>query len=1062
MHLLQATWSTNGEFFVWGEDAKRYSGQTQELTNGSTSTHPFASTAEELSNEFERLEFEADGCKTINLSLPIVDSKPCSSPKLVPDDNFELTSDTSLGTWQLSALYLEPLPALSFLTSIPQELPQGLRLDDSFTYWIEATKLVLDLLARGRFLPGMSQRNGVFSSFWHPVFSEENDHERLSVLATEMPPICRALTGQQSATPEPSELLESFMSQTTDSLIRSFLRSFSLTNPPEDSDSLTAKTPTSKTITIHSWLTSLTSNDSVVSAPDYDLLTLESKLKSWSGNFLTPTRKHDLRTCFRLSPPSNQSSEDVNSSLWAIDFIIQSVHDSSQFITAPELWSGNLGFLQNTEHTVEELEQQLLVDLARASYVLPLFKSALLESHPNNLEISVEEAYQFLREAPKLLEPLNVQIILPGWWKNPTSKFGLHLDVSSAQRPSSAGTKTEFLGTYELLDYNWNLALGDKKLSVEEFKKLAAEKNPLVQVDGTWIELQPEKVEATLRFLTQHEQKQKLSVFEALRFGLGIENDSESYPVVGFNAVGWIEQLINSSNHSVPILEQPENFTGSLRPYQSEGFSWLSFLSQTGIGGCLADDMGLGKTIQFLALLVHEHNELARIKKDTGTKITHEPTLLVVPMSILDNWEREATRFAPNLTTYIHHGPQRLMDSEFMEKVAKTNIVITTYSLAHRDEALISKVNWRRITLDEAQNIKNTATKQTQAIRRLGRAQLENPTRVSVCQRVALTGTPLENHLEELWSIFDFLNPGFLGSVNDFRTKFAIPIERYRNSDVATSLAKIVQPFILRRLKTDSKVIQDLPEKIDIEVFTNLSPEQATLYQQSLDAMLDQVDGATGMHRKGLVLSTITKLKQICNHPALFLKDNSELGSRSSKLNRLVELLEVIIAEGDRVLIFTQYAQMGHLLKPFLQDRFNQEVLYLHGSLSRKARERLIDRFQTEKGPQIFILSLKAGGFGLNLTQANQVIHYDQWWNPAVQDQATDRAYRIGQKRNVQVRTFICKGTLEEKIHQMLQHKKELANEIVGSSKNFITQLSTDELRELLSLAGGTGLQDDE
>ena len=423
-------------------------------------------------------------------------------------------------------------------------------------------------------------------------------------------------------------------------------------------------------------------------------------------------------------------------------------------------------------------------------------------------------------------------------------------------------------------------------------------------------------------------------------------------------------------------------------------------------------------------------------------------------MSIIDNWESEITRFASHLTYYIHHGPGRLSGGAFIDRASKVNFVITTYSLLNRDLEIMRGVKWGRIALDEAQNIKNTSTKQSQAVRQLTYEQMEIAKAGSHrFHRLALTGTPLENHLDELWSIFDFLNPGFLGKLGNFRTRFTLPIERYKDKEATEVLNKLISPFILRRLKTDPTVLSDLPEKLEMEVFTQLSEEQASLYQKVLDELLPEVEQAEGIHRKGMVLSAITKLKQICNHPALYLKDDSALKGRSGKLDRLEQLLEVILAEGDKVLIFSQYAQMGHLLRKHFSESFNQEVLFFHGGQSKQVRKRIIDSFQQEKGPQILILSLKAGGFGLNLTAANQVIHYDQWWNPAVEEQATDRAYRIGQKRNVQVRKFICKGTLEERIASILKSKKELVDSIVGSARNMITEMSMDELRDLLTLS---------
>jgi SNF2 family DNA or RNA helicase len=362
---------------------------------------------------------------------------------------------------------------------------------------------------------------------------------------------------------------------------------------------------------------------------------------------------------------------------------------------------------------------------------------------------------------------------------------------------------------------------------------------------------------------------------------------------------------------------------------------------------------------------------------------------------------------------------------------------------------MLAEIEWRRIALDEAQNIKNSAAKQTQAIRSF-----------KAGHRVALTGTPVENRLSELWSIMEFLNPGLLGSAADFRTRFATPIERYRDENQATLLKRVTGAFVLRRLKTDKSIIKDLPDKIEMKTFCNLTPEQASLYQAVVDEMLEKVEASEGIKPKGLVLATLLRLKQVCNHPAHLLQDGSSLDARSGKLARLEEILDEILAEGDKALLFTQFTEMGHLLKGHLQERFGREVLFLHGGTSRVARDAMVARFQQQMGPPIFLLSLKAGGTGLNLTSASQVIHFDRWWNPAVEDQATDRAFRIGQRKNVQVRKFICAGTLEERIDQMIEQKKDLAERIVGAGEAWLTELSTDRLRELIALSSDAVSED--
>jgi SNF2 family DNA or RNA helicase len=391
----------------------------------------------------------------------------------------------------------------------------------------------------------------------------------------------------------------------------------------------------------------------------------------------------------------------------------------------------------------------------------------------------------------------------------------------------------------------------------------------------------------------------------------------------------------------------------------------------------------------------------------------------------------------------VHHGLERRVGREFLDDVARHDVVISTYALTHRDFEHLSAVDWHRIALDEAQNIKNPAAKQAAAVRAL-----------RAVHRVALTGTPVENRLAELWSIIDFLNPAYLGSAGDFRRRFAVPIERSHDNDRASRLRLLIRPFVLRRLKSDPLIEIDLPEKMEMKIFCNLTKEQAALYEAVVGDMLGQIDRAGGIQRRGLILAALTKLKQICNHPALFLSDGSQLPNRSGKCERLTEMLEEALAEGDRALIFTQYREMGELLKKLIEESTGRSVLFLHGGSPRAQRDAMVEQFQRgDDATPIFLLSLKAGGFGLNLTAANHVFHFDRWWNPAVEDQATDRAHRIGQTRRVQVHKFVCLGTLEERIDALLEKKRNLADRVIGSGEEWLTELSTDALRDLFALS---------
>jgi SNF2 family DNA or RNA helicase len=461
-------------------------------------------------------------------------------------------------------------------------------------------------------------------------------------------------------------------------------------------------------------------------------------------------------------------------------------------------------------------------------------------------------------------------------------------------------------------------------------------------------------------------------------------------------------------------------------------------MASLGLGGCLADDMGLGKTVQVLAFLLH------RAEAEPGDV---RPTLLVAPTSVVGNWEREIARFAPSLPVVRHYGSTRTKTAVALASAAREAgthaIVLTTYGIVRRDVKTLAAETWSTVVLDEAQNAKNAASATAKAVRAL-----------PASHRFALTGTPVENRLAELWSILDFANPGMLGGLEAFRQTFAVPVERYGNAEAADKLRRIVAPFLLRRLKSDKNVIRDLPAKNEMDVFCTLTREQATLYKAAVDEEMRLIAKSEGIERRGRVLALITALKQICNHPAQYLGERGPLARRSGKLARITEMLEEALSTGDKALVFTQYREMGDRLVTHLAEQLGVEVVFLHGGTSKRSRDAMVQRFQDEpKNARVFVLSLKAGGTGLNLTAASHVFHYDRWWNPAVEDQATDRAYRIGQKRAVQVHKLVCAGTVEDRVAQLLGKKRELASKVVGAGERWITELGDSELRELVALS---------
>jgi len=647
---------------------------------------------------------------------------------------------------------------------------------------------------------------------------------------------------------------------------------------------------------------------------------------------------------------------------------------------------------------------------------------------PKGYETDGQGAYEFLNERALELEQAGFGVLLPAWWTRKGTKQKLSVKGHATPSKFESGAR---LSIMDIVNFEWEIAIGDHVLSLEELMTLAKLKSPLVKVRGQWVQMSAEEIQTALDFWKQ-EQSATGSVRDAIRMALGSTDHTRGLEISSIEGKGWLADLLGRLNDSSSLeeLKCPKGFDGTLRPYQLRGFSWLAFLRQWGLGACLADDMGLGKTIQALALILRDWNPKKK-----------RPVLLVCPTSVIGNWRKEAERFTPKLPVMVHHGSTRTKDKGFAKEASRHAIVISSYALLYRDLSLLQEVDWAGIILDEAQNIKNAGTRQAKAARAL---QAE--------YRIALTGTPVENSVGDLWSLMEFLNPGLLGGAKEFEKNFLVPIQVKRDPETTDRLKGITSPFILRRLKTDKSIIADLPDKIEMKVYCTLTREQASLYAAVVQELDKSLDKEKGIKRKGMVLACISKLKQICNHPAQFLGDNSSIPKRSGKLARLTEMLEEITEAGDKALVFSQFAEMGEIVRKHVEASFGREALFLHGSLSKKKRDEMVARFQSGDGPSVFILSLKAGGVGLNLTKANHVFHSDRWWNPAVEDQATDRAFRIGQTKNVQVHKFLCAGTFEESIDEMIEHKRSVADKVVGTGEAWLTEMSTEDLRKVLTL----------
>ena len=662
-----------------------------------------------------------------------------------------------------------------------------------------------------------------------------------------------------------------------------------------------------------------------------------------------------------------------------------------------------------------EVQSELLRALALAMDYLPRIGEVINSRGKQSARVKLEEMGQFLQGQVELLKLLGIRVQLPKELAK-LARPALSLKASAKGRVDDVS----YLNLAEMLQFSYELALGDAPVSAKEFRQLLQSADGLVRYRDQFVMLDPGEAQALLRRL--QEGPADRSGMERLRLVLAGEQDGT--PIDRDEALRRILDTLAQPG-DIPL---PTGVRATLRPYQERGFRWLHSNIERGLGCCLADDMGLGKTLQVLTLL--------QKRKEEGA--LSPPALIVCPTTLVGNWRKECEKFTPDLNLAVYHGAQRQL------AVKGKDMVITTYGLVRRDAAKFRGKEWSLVILDEAQAIKNPESDQSKAIKGL-----------KTGAGIAMTGTPVENRLSELWSIFDFVGKGYLGSLAGFKRDFATPIEKYRDPAKAEALRRVTAPFLLRRMKTDKAIIQDLPEKIITDDYCNLTREQAALYESEVRKALAIIEAAEGIERRGLIFQMITRLKQICNHPVQYAKAGSAEMGASGKTERLMELLTAITQAHEKALIFTQYREMGDLLVEMIRAELRHAPAFFHGGLGRAQRDRMVAEFQESSAHRIMIVSLKAGGTGLNLTAANHVIHYDLWWNPAVENQATDRVFRIGQQRNVMVNRLITLGTFEEKIDAMIKAKQELTELTVSAGEHWISELSDGELREIFALGAG-------
>jgi SNF2-related domain/SNF2 Helicase protein/Helicase conserved C-terminal domain len=1016
--VLHGLWRGADRLCLWAEDSTR---PTQPPRRSGRpprqQPHPFAVPRDELPDELSDLAAKA-AAVSVPLLLPTQAGGPAAAPELVrTEEELPARGPVTLRAWSVPMWEYGQDDALAVLRGLDAEL---VTLGADLRHLRAVADFAVDLVSRGRLLPGVlpegplavAQAEQKATAVWRPVLTG-GDAAWARSLALAMPPVGRALDE------EPAGLV---VARALDALVDAAARAALGESVGRESGGREGGREQVRL----GWRGALTGRQRRFTADPAAVAALAEELSAWQREALGGS----VRACFRLIEPDPQeSTEDA----WRLEFALQATDEPSLMVDAERVWRSR-GALRALARHLDTPQETLLAELGRANRLYPPLAEALRTARPADLPLDAAGAHRFLREGAPLLAGAGFGVLLPSWWSRPRGRLGVRLRAGTPTAPGTVASASA-LGLDSIIKYQWELALGDEPLTADELEAMTNLKAPLVRLRGQWVELDPRRLAAGLKLLSdpRHETAE-MSVGELLATALSIEEGPGGLPVDGVTAEGWLGELLSGeAERRLQPLPAPDGFHGSLRPYQERGLAWLAFLQSVGLGGILADDMGLGKTVQLLALLAAD-------PPDAG------PSLLICPMSLVGNWQREAGRFTPALRVHVHHGAERPRGAKFAAAVTGADLVVTTYSLAARDADALADIAWHRVVLDEAQAIKNAATRQATAVRKL-------PAR----HRIAVTGTPVENRLADLWSIMDFANPGLLGSAASFKRRYAEPIERRGDEESADRLRKLTGPFVLRRVKTDKSIISDLPEKLEMEVLCNLTAEQASLYQAVVEDMLAKIESSDGIERRGLVLATMTKLKQVCNHPAQFLHDGSRLAGRSGKLARLEEILDEVLAAGEKALLFTQYAGFGAMLRAHLSARFAREVAFLHGGMGKAARDDLVARFQSDdrSAPPLFVLSLKAGGTGLTLTAANHVVHVDRWWNPAVEDQATDRAYRIGQRRAVQVRKFVCAGTMEEKISTMIRDKRGLAARIVGTGEQWLTELSTSELRELVKLEAG-------
>ena len=895
----------------------------------------------------------------------------------------------------------EALPAL---LAVDPDDRAGRPVRRSARVWAAAAAAGVGLVARGRLLPTVGADD---ADVWRAGPLDPADLSWLRELAAVFPPTAHGLAvpgSRPMRLRSPEALIRDLWDAIADMIARSpaaprttALPAFAAAEPTRVSD-------------LTEWLADTSDGLSAGARLGLRIEAAARPLMAEDGEGLFADDEDDYPGAVETDPAEGLEGAEGSAPTFRLVLQLRSNADPSLIVDAAALWSQPETVLSRFG---SQAETDLLLALRRGAAIWPPLAQVLQQASPSVIDLDDDALTSLLGPAAEELAGAGIEVL----W--PSSMLGDGLKLRAVPTPAPEKLTDAGFGLAALLDFRWQLTLDGALLDADEIAALAAAKRPLIRLRGHWVILDPALLDRLRR-----PPRTRMRASEALGAVLAgsAEIDGETVTVVAEGALADLAARVAGIVSAPPPVEPPPGLKATLRPYQQRGLAWLAGMCDIGLGGCLADDMGLGKTIQVIALHLR--------RRDTKAG----PTLVVCPASLLGTWEREVRRFAPDVPVRRYHGGGR-----HLQDLAVDEIVLVTYGVVLRDSARIAEVGWGLVVADEAQHAKNPLSRTARELRA-----------VPAPAKIALTGTPVENRLSELWSILDWTTPGLLGHLEAFTRRVAVPVERYRDADATARFGTLIRPFLLRRRKTDPGIAPELPRKTETDLFVPLTAEQVTLYEAIVRETMEAIETSDGIERAGLVFKLLTALKQICNHPAQYLKQSGPLAGRSGKLAAFDELTDLILAGGESMLVFTQYTQMATLLQQHLDVR-GIGSLFLHGGVPVPRREEMVARFQAG-GVPVFLLSLKAGGTGLTLTRATHVLHYDRWWNPAVEDQATDRAYRIGQDRPVQVHRLIAEGTLEDRIAALLEKKRELAEAVIGSGEGWIAELSDAALAELVSL----------